>query len=33
VKIGTDPEQREQQGKPFPLVLEPAQPGVNFVQL
>jgi hypothetical protein len=33
VKIGSDPDQKMQQGKPFPLVLEPASPGVNFVQL
>jgi hypothetical protein len=35
VKIGSDDAQREQSGKPFPLVLSPAQEGttVNFVQL
>ena len=25
IKIGSDPKQRQQMGKPFPLVLEPAE--------
>ena len=33
VKIGTDEAQRTMQGKPFPLVLSPAEEGINFVQL
>ena len=33
VVIGTDPAQTTQQGKPFPLVLSPAEEGINFVQL
>jgi hypothetical protein len=33
VKIGSDDAQREQMGKPFPLVLSPANEGetVNFI--
>ena len=33
VKIGSDPNQRMQKGKIFPLVLEPASEDVNFVEL
>ena len=33
VKIGTDEHQTTQQGKPFPLVLQPAEEGINFIQL
>jgi hypothetical protein len=35
IKIGSDVAQREQMGKPFPLVLSPANEGetVNFIQL
>jgi len=33
VKLGTDPAQTTQQGKPFPLVLSPAEEGINFIQL
>ena len=33
VKIGSDNCQKQQSGKVFPLILEPARPGVNFVEL
>ena len=33
IKIGSDPAQREQLGKPFPLVLSPVSGKVNFIQL
>ena len=33
VKIGNDVCQKQQSGKVFPLILEPARPGVNFVEL
>eukprot|EP00291_Cryptomonas_curvata_P028098 CAMPEP_0172211824 /NCGR_PEP_ID=MMETSP1050-20130122/36628_1 /TAXON_ID=233186 /ORGANISM="Cryptomonas curvata, Strain CCAP979/52" /LENGTH=673 /DNA_ID=CAMNT_0012892341 /DNA_START=9 /DNA_END=2031 /DNA_ORIENTATION=+ len=33
VKIGEDPCQKQQSGKIFPLILSPARPGVNFVEL
>lgn len=34
VKIGVDPKQRIQNGKPFPLIIEPAEnSGTSFVCL
>ena len=33
MKVGTDEAQLEQKGKPFPLVLSPVNPGMNFIQL
>ena len=33
VKIGTDEAQTTQNGKPFPLVLQPTEEGINFIQL
>jgi hypothetical protein len=33
VKIGSHPSQKQQMGKPFPLVLSPAKERVSFVEL
>ncbi len=33
VQIGSHSAQKQQMGKPFPLVLSPTQAGVNFVEL